>query len=305
MAELVPGEGLAAVIDGERARMPADVYAVGSMLSYEERLLLHWAARTAPAGAVVDLGAFLGGSALALASGAVDREVPVHSYDRFVLTSDWERTWLPEDAVIELGDSTLPVFERNVARTRDRIVVHAGDVEAGGWSGDPIAVLFVDIAKTWATGDFVWRTFLPALVPGALVIQQDLVHWGHPWCAIVMEHLAEHFEYLGWVWYSSAVYRCTAPIPVGPAPLLEALSCDQLVALVDRAAARFGAPVDGSVRMSAAVVYGTFGRFDEARARVQEGRDRYRDGSLPHIEEGFAHLDQWLAVAETQGSAGR
>jgi predicted O-methyltransferase YrrM len=64
------GTGLRDTLDAERPFMPADVYEVGSMLSYDERLLLHAAGRTGPPGAVVDLGSFLGGSTLALASGA-------------------------------------------------------------------------------------------------------------------------------------------------------------------------------------------------------------------------------------------
>jgi hypothetical protein len=55
--------------------------------------------------------------------------------------------------------------------------VHEGDVRHQHWQ-TPISVLFVDITKSWATADAVRRTALPSLLPGALVIQQDLVHWG-------------------------------------------------------------------------------------------------------------------------------
>jgi hypothetical protein len=294
------GNGFREILDAERERMSAaDVFEIGSMLSYDERVLLHWAARTAPPGAIVDLGAFLGGSALALATGGEERGATVYSYDKFVLAGDWERAWLPEGTELELGHSTIPVFDANVARVRDQVVARQGDVEAHPWTDGPIGALFIDIAKSWDTGDYVWRTFLPALVPGSLVIQQDLVHWGHPWCAIIMEYLSESFEYLGWVWYSSAVYRCIEPITTIPTRLRDELSCDELVELVDRAAARIGEPAAASVRMSAVEVYGTFNRFDDARACVQRVRDNYDDERLPHIEEGCDLLDRWIADVES------
>jgi Methyltransferase domain len=281
------------VLEAERAFMPHDVYEVNSMLSYDERLLLHWAARTGPPGAIVDLGSFVGGSTLALASGAEHRDMGVFAYDRFVLSSDSERTWMP-GAELAVGDSTLPVFEHNTRRVHDRLTVRAGDVEEHGWTDGPIGVLFIDITKSWRTADFVWRTFLPALVPGALVIQQDLAHWGHPWCAVVMEHLSESFDYLGWVWFSSAVYRCRRPISDVPVPMLERFTCDEMLSLIDRAAARVGEPVAGSIRMSAVVVLAANERFDEARDRVAQIRSEYDDTVLPHIGEGLVISDRWI-----------
>ena len=284
------GAGLDEVLEAERSLMPADVYEIKSMLGYDERLLLHWAARTAGPGALVDLGAFLGGSTLALASGAEATGATVYSHDRFVLSADWERTWLPDGAEVAVGDSTRPVFDSNVARVRERVVVREGEVETHGWHDGAIAVLFVDITKSWETADYVWRTFLPSVRAGGLVIQQDLVHWGHPWCAIIMELLSDHFEYLGWAWYSSAVYRCTSPVTAVPERLLDALTCDQMVELVDRAARRVGPPAEGSIRLSAVHVYAAFGRYDEARALIAEIRANYDDRRMPHIEQGLELL---------------
>lgn len=292
------GSGLREVLDAEREVVASDIYAVGSMLSYDERLLLHWAARTAGSGAVVDLGSFLGGSTLALACGARHRGARVYAYDRFVLAGDWEREWLPPGTGIAIDGSTREVFETNVAHVRDRIIVREGEVEELGWQGDEIGVLFIDIAKSWSTADFVWRTFLPSLRPGAIVIQQDLVHCGHPWCAIVMEHLANHFEYLGWVWYSSAVYRCSSPITTVPEPLLEHFSCDELVSLVDQTADRIGEPARGAIRLSAARVYAVFDRFEEARARVATARRAFDDEPLPYLEDGCASFDRWISDVE-------
>ena len=289
--------GLRELVEAERAFMPRDVYEVGSMLSYDERLLLHLAARTGPPGAIVDLGSFLGGSTLALASGTERRGGTVDAFDLFVCRGDWEGTWAPDGFDLALGRPTRPAFEHNIARVRDRVTVHEGDVRDQEWQ-TPIGVLFVDITKSWSTADAVWRTFLPALQPDALVIQQDLVHWGHPWCAVVMEDLSEHFEYLGWVEYSSAVYRCRQPPAAVPGPMLERLSCDDMLSLIERAAERVGEPASGTIRLSAAFVLAAAGRFDDARTHVEEIRASSSDSSLPHIDEGFAYLDRWIDDAQ-------
>ena len=289
--------GLRRILDAERALMPRDVYEVGSMLSYDERLLLHWAARTGPPGAIVDLGSFLGGSTLTLARGAEHRGAKVDAFDLFVCRGDWETMWAPDGFELALGDPTRPAFEHNIARVRDRVTVHEGDVRTQEWQA-PIGVLFVDITKSWATADAVWRTFLPSLEPSALVIQQDLVHWGHPWCAVVMEHLSEDFEYLGWVGYSSAVYRCRRPPIKVPVPMLERFSCDDMLSLIERAAERVGEPASGAIRLSAVFVFAAVGRFDDARIRVAEIRSSYNDSALPYIEEGLTYLDRWIDDAQ-------
>jgi hypothetical protein len=277
------------------------------MLSYDERLLLHWAAGDGnpAAPAIVDAGCFLGGSTLALAGGVLARAegapATVHSYDLFRFGEASEHAWVPEGFGFGVGESTIPVFEHQIQRVRDLVEIHAGDVRTARWANGPIGVLFVDIAKSWSTGDAVWREFLPALVPGeSLVIQQDLVHWGHPWCAIVMELLADRFEYLGWVFYGSAVYRCVRPVRAEELQpgLLDRLSADDMLDLLERAAVRIGEPAAGFLRLSGAVVLASHGDCDGARRRVAEVRAVYDDDVMPYISEGFAYLDRWIDDVE-------
>ena len=301
------GSGLEAIIAAERAYAQPDVFAVGSMLSYDERMVLHWATRAGnpTTQVVVDAGCFLGGSTLALAGGVAARAggLPaiVHAYDVFRFGSPTEHVWVPEGFDFAVGASTVPAFEHHVARVRPLVVPHPGDIREARWDGGPIGVLFIDVAKSWSTGDAVWRQFFPALVPGeSLVIQQDLVHWGHPWCAIVMELLADRFDYLGWAFYSSAVYRSRAPIIAGdlPASLLDALSADEQLELLERAAARVGEPAAGTVRLSGAVVLASHGDYDGARARIRAVRAGYSDEVMPFISEGFDYLGGWVAAVE-------
>jgi hypothetical protein len=302
----VDDTSLADIIERERALAEPDLFEVGSMLGYDERLLLRWAARAGNPSpdAVVDLGCFLGGSTLSLARGVAAREgaaSPIHVYDLFVYGDENERTWVPDGLPFAVGGSTLPAFERNVRAVRPMLTLHPGDIRSQRWDGAPIGTLFIDIAKRWAVADAVWRQFLPALVPGrSIVIQQDLVHWGHPWCAIVMELLADRFEYLGWTWYSSAVYRALRPIAPGdlPGSLLRDVSLEDKLRLIERAAQRLGEPIGGSVRLSGTCAYAAHGQFGAAREHVASLRERYTDELIPYIGEGFAYLDSWLTRVE-------
>lgn len=297
------GDGLHDAIEAEREFMPLDVYEIKAMLSYEERLYCHHAARTAMPGAIVELGAFLGGSTLALASGAEHRDATVDSFDQFRLVSEREKEWFPDGFDARPGDSTRRIYEHNIRRVRDRVTVHEGDVCEATWDR-PIALLFVDVAKSWTTADAVWNTFFPWLRPGALVIQQDLVHWGHPWCPIIMEHLADHFEYVGWTWLASSVWRCVTPPDNIPSAMLDAFNCDEMLALVDRAADRVGYPAAGSIRLSGVRCLVDFGRLDEARRRLAGIRAGLGDEQLPSISEGYRAYDKRIARAEAGPDAG-
>lgn len=301
------GAGLFHLIEEERAHAHPDLFEVGSMLSYDERLVLHWATRAGnPSGdAVVDAGCFLGGSTVSLAGGVLARESgrisPVHVYDLFEFAEEWERTWVPDGFRFGLREPTRDIFEHHVRRVRPLLHLHPGDIRHARWTDGPVGVLFVDIAKAWDTGDAVWREFFPALVPGeSLVIQQDLVHWGHPWCAIIMELLADHFELLGWAWYSSAVYRCVRAISPSDIPtrLRHELSTDEMLRLIERAAARMGEPIAGSIRLSGAYVYGSHGNISGARGRLDEVRSAYSDDVIPYISEGYAHVEAWISALE-------
>lgn len=304
------GIDLTAIVERERARLPQSVFDLPSMLSYEERALLQWATREGlrePAG-TVDLGCYLGGSTLPLGLGLQERDaggrLQLHSYDMFVISGEWERQYFTDDQPFEVGSTLLPLFERNIEPVRDRVVVHHGDVHRERWDGGEISTLFIDIAKSWSTHDHVVREFFPCLDPDALVIQQDLVHFGHPWCAISMELLSDHFEYLGHVWFGSAVYRTLEPPRDGlPINLLDRLSADEALALVDRCAERVGEPFAGQLRLAGAGALACYGKFDRARARVAEVQAAYDDSMVPYISQGYEQMPRWIDDVESGAAA--
>lgn len=181
---------LPALVARERDLVPNTVMELPSMLSYEERALLHWAARvgSTASGTIIDAGCFLGGSTLALALGLLAREpasgtpygTQIHSFDLFRVGEERERVYFDESFDFGIGANIRDIYERNIASVRNRVVVHEGDInQLGNWT-EPISVLFVDIAKSWTTNETVSQRFFPQLQPQAIVIQQDLVHFRSP-----------------------------------------------------------------------------------------------------------------------------
>jgi len=245
----VPYANEAGVLGTEwrRQPLPPACTKVPTMLLPEELRLLNYLGQNvySGAGAIVDAGSFLGGSTVALAEGlrrnrrwSVTSGKPIHSYDRFEV-EEWTRgIYFPENVTNFRRD-----FDRNLAPYADLVEVHAGDIREHPWSGGPIEILFIDLAKHWTVCDWVTWQFFPHLIPGrSLVVQQDyLYHHWVAWLHVTMELYADYFEYVCDTEVNSAVFLNTKPIP--PSVLrrhsVESLTVDERCALMDRAAARF------------------------------------------------------------------
>jgi SAM-dependent methyltransferase len=252
-------ESVAADVVGPQWRqhpVPAASANIPTMLVPDELRLLSYLAENyyAGAGAIIDGGSFLGGSTVALAEGlrrnplrlrhASDKVI--HSFDKFEV-EEWTRgVYFPEST--KAGDDFRETFERNIAPYRELVEVHAGDVCAQQWSGEPIEILFIDLAKNWTVCDHVTWQFFPHLIPGrSLVIQQDyLYHHWVAWLHVTMEFYADYFEYVCDTEVNSVVFLNTKKIP--PSVLrrntVESLSIEEKSELMDRAARRF----DGAKR---------------------------------------------------------
>jgi hypothetical protein len=221
-----------------------------TMLSEPERALLYWLGRShyTGAGRVVDGGCFTGGSTLALGRGLRDGGHrgpgrPVHVFDLFA-SDDYmaEHYFAPAGLPYRAGESFRPEFDRATRAVADLLEVHEGDIRRVRWTGEPIEILFVDIAKDWTINDVLLREFFSCLIPGrSVVVQQDYVFHLCPWVVLTMEHLADYFEYVGFVEHCSTVYLNTRPIPADLlAVRLEELPRDRAVALMEAAIRRGG-----------------------------------------------------------------
>ena len=221
--------------------LPPELTQVKTMLSAQELDLLYTLARDryTGRGEIVDGGAFLGGSTLALACGlrdnraVADKDRRIHSYDLFVSDSFVSQfiDGYPE------GTSTRPYYDGVIAPVASHVDVHQGDIANFPWPRDRgIEILFIDVAKSWETNDYLLRQFFPRLLPGASVIQQDY-HWPHtPWISITMELLADHATYLGSMPWATAHYRWERPLEPGELPArLRDLGAPRLLALANRA----------------------------------------------------------------------
>lgn len=230
---------------------PAACETVATMLMDDELRLLEFIAGDSftGEGLIIDAGCFLGGSTLALAGGLRRNlarrgmaETPlIHSFDLFEI-EDWTRgVYFPEDR--EAGDSTRALYDANIAPFAPLITVHEGDITATHWPGNPIEILFVDVAKHWTVCDWITEHYFPHLIPGkSVVIQQDyLYHYWNAWLHITMEYFAENFELVCDTGDNSVVFRyikqfadgAIKPDLVGSMPLAEK------IAFMDRAASRF------------------------------------------------------------------
>ena len=221
---------------------------VMTMLSIEERQLLHWltARHYEGVGAIVDGGCFVGGSTVPLAEGlrAAGRHGTIDVYDVFDVEPYMAESYF-KGLDLRAGDSFRPLFENNTAHVSDLLRIHAGDVTSEGWRGDPIEILFIDFAKDWSLNDFIVANFFPHLIPGrSVVVQQDFVFPLCPWVAVTMEELADCFEPVAFAEYSSVVYFVKRQ-PAADLPLISRLPQRRQLELFDRAIARFrGYPRD-------------------------------------------------------------
>jgi hypothetical protein len=234
-----------------------DVHNVPSMISPDEALYLYWLARChyRGAGEIVDGGPLLGSSTIAFAEGLrLNDRVPnksrrIHSYDLFQYTA-FMKSLFRKRVEPPYGANLQPQFEANIAPWADSVRVYAGNILQYRWSGQPVEILFIDVAKTWEIQLHLLREFFASLIPGvSIVVQQDYFFVSTYWIHLVMEALSDYFRPIHLTGGPTLGFEVVAPVP---RDLLlvdyeHAFSKDEAVTLLDRAHARF----DGAKRLVA------------------------------------------------------
>ncbi|WP_262692937.1 hypothetical protein [Kordiimonas aestuarii] len=208
--------------------IPSDVFNLKTMLAKGEQAILYRLARdfVKPGHAIIDAGAFLGGSTYAFAAGLRDRtdsgsfHGSVMSYDQFLADEPYLREYLQDhfpDSTIDVSKtfSFRHLYDRQVAPVKDYVTTIEGSLLAQSWdTAKPIDVLFVDVCKTLPLNQFVLEHFFPALIPGrSVLIQQDFHHIFHPYIHVTMELLKEYFETIVSGMAASRVYVLKKAIP--------------------------------------------------------------------------------------------
>jgi hypothetical protein len=190
-----------------------------------ERAYFQWYAQHiyTGAGAIVDLGCWLGSTTIALAMGLTRNKQAgspigiLHAYDEFI--------WRPYmdggvrgtslQGKFKVGESFVPEFKNRIAPWENQIVVHSGDLSKDRWEGGIIEFLLIDAMKSWELTNNILKTFFPALKPGvSLILHQDFAHSFTSWIHLVNYRLRDYFEFVYEVPRSgSVVFKLVRTIP--------------------------------------------------------------------------------------------
>jgi hypothetical protein len=187
----------------------------------EERAFCEWYDRIAyrGAGAVVDLGSWLGSTTVPLARGMThrSRDLPktrIQAYDRFV----WEE-WMTEfahasgvDPPYLPGDDFRPMLEAALGSYLSTVDVLTADLRTERWGGGPIELLVVDAMKSWELAKNIVQEFYSRLVHGGVIFHQDFAHYYTPWIHLIGYRLRDCLEVYYDVPHSDAVaFRLRRP----------------------------------------------------------------------------------------------
>ena len=167
-----------------RQNLPLEVKEIPNMLEIDAMRYYMWLGRTlGPVGAVIEIGAWMGGSTACLASGLRQnlrtRERKLHVFDSFV----W-RSWMAQFAVDPLlharyrdGDNFIDAFLNNCAPFQDFLEVtqcelssHAEGSAPPQWNRGPIGALVVDHSDRYEANATVWTLFARFFLPDKTII---------------------------------------------------------------------------------------------------------------------------------------
>jgi len=270
-----------------------DQYA--TMLTHDERRLLHWLARDVWEGwgAIVDAGCFLGGSTAGFASGLSSRTAPaapggptppMWTYDLFLADDFAVRSGhLSRWPELEVGDSFRHVFDELLGDLGRFTRVREGDITAEQWDGGQIEILFLDVLKAPEINDVVHARFLPSLVAGrSVLVQQDYVHGMLPWIHVTMELLDDAVEQIGDV-AGSRVYAVTSEITEARLaeilPLNERVPAARQEELMAQAVDRASGDARGMLLLGQANLLRAHGKLDEAAAIIARVESEHADAA--------------------------
>jgi hypothetical protein len=153
------------------------------MLEVDAMRYYAWLGRTLePAGEIVELGCWMGGSTACLAAGLRHNPTAhgrmLHVFDGFI----W-RDWMSQYSDPALaarfrdGDCFQHAFVEYCAAFRDLLAVSQGRLPSDGgtlppirWSGEPIGALIVDHSDRHDANVGAWEVFAPYFVAGRTIV---------------------------------------------------------------------------------------------------------------------------------------
>lgn len=166
--------------------VPPEATQIPNMLESDATRYYQWLGRTLqPAGEVVELGCWMGGSTACLASGLRQnphyRTRKLHVFDRFI----W-RGWMSQyssdaafGAMFRDGDCFLRAFRKYCEPFQDMLEVTQAVLPGDGadgrlpsvqWHDGPIGAFIVDHSDRYDPNVRAWDVFAPHFVPGKTII---------------------------------------------------------------------------------------------------------------------------------------
>lgn len=174
---------------------------IPAMTTDAERALYYRLAKEAPAGAIVEFGAWLGASTAYIAAGIRDSGVArkVQVYDKFVSKPGHARKvaafYSKQGGAIPIGPS-LEQFKANLGPLIEHVDIHKGQIEDIRWKGGPISLLITDAPKRVPQISPVLTELREALQPGAIMAWQDFCHFPSYEIPACLYRLRDHIEFV-------------------------------------------------------------------------------------------------------------
>lgn len=152
---------------------------IPAQITHAEERYLYWLIHRGytGAGAIVEVGTWLGRSTVHLAAGLRDSGIAGQftCYDHYV----WRGPELNRKSGLNLeqGADFRPYFEEYIEPLKDYVTSITADFSQITWSGEPIEILFLDGPKTARQFSEVLAPFCEYLIPDkAIVVCQDYLH---------------------------------------------------------------------------------------------------------------------------------
>jgi hypothetical protein len=170
-------------------------------------------------GEIVELGTFIGASSISLASGLSLNPLPrgekskrIHAFDRFKGAFEAKAIATRPHIKLDEDGGFLSVYTNNVRPFAEFISVERCDLADAKWNGKPIEILYVDAMKSPNVSANIVRQFFPYLIPGrSVVIMQDYLFPSLPYSAVIMECLADFFNFAGDTGRENVLFVPTRP----------------------------------------------------------------------------------------------
>lgn len=202
---------------------------VPTMLTKRELDYLHYlASDQAGGGRIVELGCFLGGSTRPLVVGQSHRgeyNARVIVYDRFVASleqSRENRAFLATYGLVP-GQEYLNDYKMHHAAYLQHLTIRKLEIPETCHASagvemypeqEPIALLFVDAAKSWGVHEVIAKVFYHHMYEDAVLVHQDFGDFRTPWLLIHMYELREAFAPLDMIRETPTVsFRCVRSSP--------------------------------------------------------------------------------------------